>query len=58
MKNNNPYKQISQITDQLHTLAENKKDNSWKAWRLNRKLKKNLNLIKEDYTINKLIHGK
>ena len=55
---NNPYKQISQITDQLHTLAENKQHNSWKAWRLNRKLKKNLNLIKEDYTVNKLIHAK
>ena len=55
---NNPYKQISQITDELHTLAENKKDNSWRVRKLNRKLKKNLNLIKEDYTINKLIHGK
>tara|TARA_R110002020_G_scaffold348785_2_gene562407 strand:- start:21943 stop:22116 length:174 start_codon:yes stop_codon:yes gene_type:complete len=55
---NNPYKQITEITDQLHTLAENKQNSSWKAWRLNRKLKKNLNLIKEDYTINKLIHGK
>ena len=55
---NNPYKQITEITDQLHTLAENKQNSSWKAWRLNRKLKKNLNLIKEEYTINKLIHGK
>jgi len=55
---NNPYKQISKITDELHTLAENKQYNSWKTWRLNRKLKKNLNLIKEDYTVNKLIHGK
>jgi|TARA_X000001388_G_C2215837_1_gene117174 hypothetical protein len=55
---NNPYKQISKITDELHTLAESKQDNSWKTWRLNRKLKKNLNLIKEDYTVNKLIHGK
>ena len=55
---NNPYKQISQITDELHTLAENKKDNSWRVRKLNRKLKKNLNLIKEDYTVNKLIHGK
>tara|TARA_R100001510_G_C7635840_1_gene194000 strand:+ start:390 stop:563 length:174 start_codon:yes stop_codon:yes gene_type:complete len=55
---NNPYKQISKITDELHTLAQNKQHNSWKTWRLNRKLKKNLNLIKEDYTVNKLIHAK
>ena len=55
---NNPYKQITYITDQLHTLAENKQHNSWKVRRLNNKLKKNLNLINEDYTINKLIHGK
>tara|TARA_S200002703_G_scaffold6189_1_gene6891 strand:- start:5244 stop:5417 length:174 start_codon:yes stop_codon:yes gene_type:complete len=55
---NNPYKQIAQITDQLHTLAENKQDNSWRVRRLNRKLKKNLNLISEQYTINKLTHDK
>lgn len=55
---NNPYKQIAQITDQLHTLAENKEDNSWRVRRLNRKLRKNLNLITEDYTINKVMHGK
>ena len=55
---NNPYKQITHITDQLHTLAENKQHNSWKVRQLNRKLKKNLNLINEDYRINKLIHGK
>jgi len=54
----NPYKQIEQITDQLHTLAENKEDNSWKVRRLNRKLIKNLNLIREDYTINKVMYGK
>ena len=55
---NNPYKQIAQITDQLHTLAENKEDNSWRVRRLNRKLRKNLNLIREDYTVNKVMHGK
>tara|TARA_R100000734_G_C3201548_1_gene20171 strand:+ start:270 stop:443 length:174 start_codon:yes stop_codon:yes gene_type:complete len=55
---NNPYKQIAQITDQLHTLAENKENNSWKVRRLNRKLRKNLNLINEDYTIKKVMHGK
>jgi len=55
---NNPYKQITQITDQLHILAENKQHNSWKVRQLNRKLKKNLNLIKEDYTVNKIIHDK
>jgi len=54
----NPYKQIAQITDQLHTLAENKEDSSWRVRRLNRKLRKNLNLIREDYTINKVMHGK
>lgn len=55
---NNPYKQIAQITDQLHTLAENKEDNSWRVRRLNSKLRKSLNLIREDYTINKIMHGK
>ena len=55
---NNPYKQIIQITDQLHTLAENREDNSWRVRRLNRKLKKNLNLINEDYTVKKVMHGK
>jgi len=55
---NNPYKQIVQITDQLHTLAENSEDNSWRVRRLNRKLKKNLNLINEDYTVKKVMHGK
>ena len=54
----NPYKQIEQITDQLHTLAENKQDSSWRVRKLNRKLRKNLNLIREDYTINKVVHGK
>ena len=54
---NNPYKQITLITDQLHTLAENKQINSWKVRKLNRKLTKNLNLIREDYRINKVMHG-
>ena len=54
----NPYKQIEQITDQLHTLAENKQDSSWRVRRLNRKLKKNLNLISEQYTVNKIMYGK
>jgi len=48
----NPYNQISEITDQLHTLASEGKSNSWRIRKLNRKLDKCLSEINDNYSIN------